>query len=64
MLVNDGHRWEIAATEREYRGADIWLTFTARSQFARRLRNMTGPDRQRGVTPRELSASAASWRGV
>ena len=63
VLVNDGHRWEIAATEREYRGENVWLTFTARSQFARRLRNMTGPDRQKGVTPAEWITSKAKKAG-
>lgn len=63
VLVNDGHRWEIAATEREYRGEDIWLTFTARSQFARRLRNMLGPDRQKGVTPGEWIRGKAKKAG-
>lgn len=38
----DGENWQIAAIERDYRGDDIWLNFTARSRLARRLRNMTG----------------------
>lgn len=63
VLVNDGHRWEIAAAEREYRGEDIWLTFTARSQFARRLRNMLGPDRQKDVTPGEWIRGKAKKAG-
>ncbi len=38
----DGENWQIAVVERDYRGDDIWLNFTARSRLARRLRNMTG----------------------
>jgi hypothetical protein len=38
----DGENWQIAVVERDYKGDDIWLNFTARSRLARRLRNMTG----------------------
>lgn len=47
----DSQPWMIAAVERDYRAEDIWLTWTARSRLARRLRNMTGPDSTRHVTP-------------
>lgn len=47
----DSQPWMIAACERDYRGEDIWLNWTARSRLARRLRNMTGPDSTKGVTP-------------
>lgn len=47
----DSQPWMIAACERDYRGEDIWLNWTARSRLARRLRNMTGPDSTRHVTP-------------
>lgn len=50
-LTYQGERWEVAAVERDYKGADTWLTFTARSQLARRLRTMTGPDKAVDVTP-------------
>lgn len=50
-LTYQGERWEVAAVERDYKGADVWLTFTARSQLARRLRTMTGPDKAVDVTP-------------
>ena len=43
--------WQIAAVERQYRGDDIWLTFTARSRLSRRLRNMTGPKSAEKLTP-------------
>ena len=38
----DGNVWQIAVVERDYKGDDIWLNFTARSRLARRLRNMAG----------------------
>lgn len=50
-LRYDGVRWDIAAVEREYRGTSVNVTLTARSALARRLRNTTGPQTWRDITP-------------
>lgn len=62
-LTYDGSVWQIAAVERDYLGGDIWLTFTARSRLARRLRNMTGPDKATDVTPAQWITSKVKKAG-
>jgi len=62
-LTHGGHRWEVAAVERDYRGRDVWLTFEARSRLARRLRLMAGPDKASGVTPGQWITSRAKKAG-
>jgi hypothetical protein len=59
----DGQVWQIAAVERDYRGADIWLNFTARSRLARRLRNMTGQRSAEKSTPQAFITSAVKKAG-
>ncbi len=49
----DGRPWQVAAVERDYRGGDVWLTFTARSRLSRRLRNMTGKASSEKSTPQQ-----------
>ena len=55
--------WQIAAVERQYRGDDIWLTFTARSRLSRRLRNMTGPKTWKNQTPQAVLTSLVKKAG-
>lgn len=62
-LTHGGHRWEVAAVERDYRGRDVWLTFEARSRLARRLRLMAGPDKASGVTPGQWITSRVKKAG-
>lgn len=50
-LTYDGAVWDVAAVERDYRGEGVVLSFTARSQLARRLRLRTGPDSGGKITP-------------
>ena len=54
----DGDAWQIAAVERDYKGEDIWLNFTARSRLARRLRNMTGKRSAEKSTPQAFIGAA------
>jgi hypothetical protein len=62
-LTYDGSAWQVAAVERDYLGGDIWLTFTVRSRLARRLRNMTGPDKATDVTPAQWITSKVKKAG-
>lgn len=59
----DGTAWQIAAVERDYRGDDIWLQFTARSRLARRLRNMTGKKSSEKSTPQRFITQAVKKAG-
>lgn len=59
----DGQAWQIAAVERDYKGDDIWLQFTARSRLARRLRNMTGPKTWEKATPEQVLSSLVKKAG-
>lgn len=62
-LKYEADTWQIAAVERTYKGADIWLTFTARSRLARRLRNMTGPKTWEKATPEQVISSLVKKAG-
>src|SRR5574343_638697 len=62
-LQYEGDTWQIAAVERTYKGADIWLTFTARSRLARRLRNMTGPKTWEKATPEQVLTALVKKAG-
>jgi len=62
-LTVDGHVYQIAAVERDYRGDDIWLTFAARSRLARRLRNMTGGGHAQRDTPQGFITRAVKKAG-
>lgn len=59
----DGDAWQIAAVERDYKGEDIWLNFTARSRLARRLRNMTGKRSAEKSTPQAFIGAAVKKAG-
>ncbi|MBK8640619.1 MAG: CHAP domain-containing protein [Chromatiaceae bacterium] len=59
----DGQVWQIAAVERDYKGEDIWLNFTARSRLARRLRNMTGKRSAEKSTPQAFIGAAVKKAG-
>ena len=59
----EGARFQVAAVERDYRGDDVWLTFTARSQLARRLRNMTGRSVDKNITPQQWITSRVKKAG-
>lgn len=62
-LKYEGDTWQIAAVERTYKGADIWLTFTARSRLSRRLRNMTGPKTWEKATPEQVLTALVKKAG-
>src|SRR5574343_247023 len=62
-LQYEGDTWQVAAVERTYKGADIWLTFTARSRLARRLRNMTGPKTWEKATPEQVLTALVKKAG-
>ena len=59
----DGDAWQIAAVERDYKGEDIWLNFTARSRLARRLRNRTGQRSAEKSTPQAFIGAAVKKAG-
>lgn len=59
----DGQAWQIVAVERDYKGDDIWLNFTARSRLARRLRNMTGKRNVEKATPQQFIGQAVKRAG-
>lgn len=59
----DGQVWQIAVVERDYKGEDIWLNFTARSRLARRLRNMTGKRSAEKSTPQAFIGAAVKKAG-
>lgn len=64
-LTYDAAAWQVAAVERDYRRPDVWLNITARSQLARRLRNMLGPDKSDGkVTPQQWITTRAKKAGA
>lgn len=64
-LTYEAAPWQVAAIERDYRRPDIWLTVTARSQLARRLRNMLGPDKSDGkVSPQQWITTRARKAGA
>ena len=62
-LTADGDRYEVAAVERDYRGADIWLSIEARDWLSSRLRRMTGPDTQKDITPKRWVESRVRRAG-
>jgi len=60
----DGENWQIAVVERDYKGDDIWLNFTARSRLARRLRNMGGDGKAvKKETPQSFISRAVKKAG-
>jgi len=60
----DGENWQIAVVERDYKGDDIWLNFTARSRLARRLRNMGGDGKAvKKETPQSFIGRAVKKAG-
>ena len=59
----DGQVWQIAVVERDYKGEDIWLNFTARSRLARRLRNMAGKRSAEKSTPQAFIGAAVKKAG-
>ena len=59
----DGQVWQIAVVERDYRGGDVWLNFTARSRLARRLRNATGKRSVEKATPQSFIGTAVKKAG-
>jgi len=64
-LTYEAAPWQVAAVERDYRRPDVWVTVTARSQLARRLRNMVGPDKSDGkVTPQQWITTRARKAGA
>lgn len=64
-LTYEAAPWQVAAIERDYRRPDIWLTVTARSQLARRLRNMLGPDKSDGkVSPQQWITTRGKKAGA
>ena len=64
-LTYEAAPWQVAAIERDYRRPDIWLTITARSQLARRLRDMLGPDKSDGkVSPQQWITTRAKKAGA
>lgn len=62
-LTWNGTPWQIVAIDRDYRGGDIWLTYTARSRLARRLRNMTGDRTAEKQTPQAWITSRVKRAG-
>lgn len=62
-LTWNGTPWQIVAIDRDYRGADIWLTYTARSRLARRLRNMAGDRTAEKQTPQAWITSRVKRAG-
>jgi hypothetical protein len=62
-LTYDGHRFEVAAVERDYQGIGLVLSFAARSRLARKLRNTMGPETTTGMTPAAWITRAAKRAG-